>query len=200
MLGGQVQRFAEAQNAGLLGSGRGLVAFGLVGDHHHRLVALAQDGGEDAVKRRHAFAGVDDEKGDVAFIDGFFGLLAHARFQRLVGQVLKAGGIDQFEVDVADAAGGVAAVTRDAGPVVDDGELLSGQAVEQGRFADIGPADYGNFQRHPRLIPKSSGMTIPLRQGFGGHVPRFTRSPGAIIRKKRRRIPPALSLSQLTFA
>ncbi len=137
------------------------MAFGLVGDHHHRLVELAQDGGEDAVERGHAFAGIDDEEGDVAFVDRLFGLLAHARFQRLVGQVFEAGGVDQFQVDVAEAASGVAAVTRHTGTVVDNGELFSGQAVEQGRFADIGPADNGNFQGHPRLIPQSVRLSTP---------------------------------------
>jgi hypothetical protein len=55
-----------------------------------------------------------------AFLDRQLGLLAHARFEALVGDVLEAGGVDEDEVEVAEAAVGEAAVAGDARLVVDD--------------------------------------------------------------------------------
>ena len=42
----------------------------------------------------------------------------------------------------------LAAVARDAGLVIDQRKLLPDQAVEQRRFADIGPADDGDREGH----------------------------------------------------
>jgi len=63
----------------------------------------------------------------------------------VITQVFKTGGIDQFQIDITDTAGGVTAVARDTGLVINDGQLLAREAVKQGRFADIGPADNGYF-------------------------------------------------------
>jgi hypothetical protein len=124
------------------------LALGLVGRDQHRLVPLAQDLGEDPVQRRQALAGVEHQQGDVGLLDRQLGLGAHPRLQALVGDVLEAGGVDQLQVQVAQAAVGEAAVAGDAGLVVDQGQLAAGQTVEQGRLAHIGAADDGEFQRH----------------------------------------------------
>ncbi len=81
--------------------------------------------GEQLVQRRDALAGVDHEQRHVGLVDGQLGLAAHARLQALVGDVLEAGGVDQVEVEIAQPAGGEAAVAGDAGPVVDDGQLVA---------------------------------------------------------------------------
>ena len=59
---------------------------------------------EALVERRHAGAGVDHEQDHVGFADGDLGLLAHPVFERAVGAVLVAGGIEDAEIQVADAA------------------------------------------------------------------------------------------------
>jgi hypothetical protein len=55
--------------------------------------------------------------------------------------VLEAGGVDEFQIEVPQPSGAETTVARDAGPVVDNGQLASGQAVEQGGFADVRPPD-----------------------------------------------------------
>ena len=63
---------------------------------------------------------IDHEQGQVGFLQGQLGLTAHPRLKALVADVLEAGGIDQFQVDVADPAGAEAPVTGHARPVIDD--------------------------------------------------------------------------------
>jgi hypothetical protein len=57
---------------------------------------------------------------------------------------------------------GVVAVSRDAGHVFDDRDVSPDNAVEQGGFADVGPAYYGDdrfrhniWGKHEILIAKS---------------------------------------------
>jgi len=71
-----------------------------------------------------------------------------SRLSSETSSVLEARRIDQRQVDVADAAGRIAAVARHAGTVVHERELLAGQPVEQGRLAHVGPADDGDAQGH----------------------------------------------------
>ena len=55
--------------------------------------------------------------------------------------VLVAGGVDHPEVEPEQARLALAPVAGHARPVVDQRQLLADQPVEQGRLADIGPAD-----------------------------------------------------------
>ena len=146
------KRLAEAERPGLGDAGVAGAALGLVGGEDHRPLIAAQDAGEDLVARGDALAGVDQEQHHVRFLDGQFGLGAHARFQAVVVDVLEAGRVDQDQVEVAQAAAGEAAVAGDAGPVVDDGELLAGQPVEQRGLADVRPADDGEFEGHADFL------------------------------------------------
>ena len=59
------------------------------------------------------------------------------------GGILEAGGIDDVEIQVVETGGMHAAVAGDARRVVDERQLLAGQAVEKRRLADIRPADDG---------------------------------------------------------
>src|SRR5690606_15722752 len=100
------------------------------------------------VHGRHALAGVDDEQRDVALVDGQFGLDAHPRLEALVRDVLEAGGVDQLQVQIAEAAGSESPVAGDARPIVAEGELAARQPVEQGGLTDVRTPDDRKFQRH----------------------------------------------------
>ena len=43
-------------------------------------------------------------------------------------------------------------ITGDAGAIVDQGETLADKAIEQGRLADIRPADDGDREAHERAL------------------------------------------------
>ena len=58
----------------------------------------------------------------------------------------------------------LAAVTGDAGLVVDKRQLLADKPVEEGGFSDVGPADDGDSERHG---PLHSELGAP-RQGRAG--------------------------------
>ena len=63
--------------------------------------------------------------------------------------VLEPGGVDHPELEPEQARLALAAVAGHAGPVVDQRQPLADQPVEQGRFADVGPADDGDGgERH----------------------------------------------------
>ena len=115
---------------------------------------------------RDAGAGVDHEEDDVGLGDGHLGLPAHARFKAIAGDVLEAGGVEQAEAQIADAALALAAVAGDARRVVDQRDAPAHQPVEQRRFADIGPADNGDGDGHCddprryRLVPARTMVSI----------------------------------------
>ena len=72
------------------------------------------------------------------------GLLPHPAGQRLRVLVLEARGVDHPELEPEQLRLAFAAVARDARPVVDQRQALADEPVEQGRFADVGPADDGD--------------------------------------------------------
>jgi hypothetical protein len=163
VLGGDLKRLAETKVVGLESPRGAGVTLGLVGGQDHRLGCAAKDLAEHAVERNHAFAGVDQEQADVRFFDGPLCLGAHPRFQALVGDILEAGGVDQLQLKVADSPRAEAPVASHARAVVDDRQLLAGEAVEQGRFADIGAADDGEFEGHAAfyMAPPSGWRPVP---------------------------------------
>ena len=152
MLGRQGNRFPKAQPEGLIGPLVALPPLSLVGDHDDGPVMPAQNIGEDLVELGHAHTRVDDEQGHVAFPDGCLGLGAHPGLKAFVSDVFEAGGVDQFEVKVANPPGPEATVAGHARAVVHDRQALARQAVEQGRFSDVGPADDGESEGHGRRL------------------------------------------------
>ncbi|MNQ82424.1 hypothetical protein D3C85_974740 [compost metagenome] len=145
MLGRDGDRLAEAQGVGFADAAAALAAFGLVGQQDDRLVHLAQAFGEDAVQRRHALAGVHHEHDHFGVVERGLGLLAHTRFQAVVGDVFVAGRVDQRQIHVADIAVGIATVTGHARAIIDKRQTLADESVEQCRLAHVGPADDGDF-------------------------------------------------------
>src|SRR5690606_32582136 len=120
-----------------------LHAVPLVQGDHQRTTAFQHEAQQVEVMVDHAFAGIHDEHHHVRVLDrlqGFHhGELFH-RFENLAAPT-HARRVDQrvlfvipFEWDVDAVAGG----TR---LVVDDDPVFAQHAVDQGRFADVGPPD-----------------------------------------------------------
>ena len=152
VLGGDHHRIAEPERIGLHGADLALFALALIGEQDHRLVGAAREIGKGAVVRRQAGAGVDHEKQRVGEFDRRLGLLLHARGQRAPRALIEPRGIDDGEAQVAEPGLALAAVTGHARGVVDQRELLPDQTVEQGRLADIGPADDCKRIGHRRSV------------------------------------------------
>ena len=133
-------------------------AFALVGDDHRRLAGAAGELGEDAVDRHQAHPRVDHEEDDVGRRDGGFGLRAHAAGQAIRRGLFEAGGIDHREFEIAEPAFALAAVAGNARPVIDQRQPPPKQPVEQGRLADIGPANNGDGETHGTpVLPERPG-------------------------------------------
>ncbi len=128
--GADLQRLAEAQGVGLQRTGLAGLALGLVGQDDHRLAAAPQGLGEDVVELGHPLARVEHEEAEFGLLDGLLGLGLHPRGEALVGDVLESGGVDQLQVQVAEAPGPVAAVAGDPRPVIDDGQRPARKPVE----------------------------------------------------------------------
>ena len=155
VLGRERYRLTHSKRERFVDAGIACPALGLVGDEHDRLVGAPQQRRESLVYGSYAHARVDHEHDRVRIDDGGLGLRAHARFERGVGEIFETGGVDQREIEVAQPAGGFAPIARDARRVVDDGELLAREAIEQRRFADIRPPDDRELDRHgPHIIAR----------------------------------------------
>ena len=148
VLGRKRHRLAKAQGMRLADATTAFPALGLVGDQHDGLGLTPKAFGKDPVQRGHAFAGVDHEQDQVAVGNRRLGLFAHARFQTVVADVLEPGRVDQGQFKVAETALGIATITRNPRPVIDQGQAFSNQPIEQGGLAHIGAADNGEFQGH----------------------------------------------------
>ena len=152
VFGGNLDGIAEAQRVGLHRADFAVLALGLVGDQHHRLVGAAGEIGKGAIVRRQPVARVDHEHQRIGKRDRGFGLLLHPRRQRTLGALVEARGIDDGEFEIAEPRLALAAIAGDAGLVIDQRELLPNQPVEQRRLSDIGPADNGNREGHGRSM------------------------------------------------
>ena len=97
-----------------------------------------------------ALAPVDQEQGDVRLAHRGLGLLAHSARQRVRVFVLIARRIHHSEFEPKQLPLALAAVARDAGTIVHQRQSFADKTVEQGRFADVGPADdrYGGKAGH----------------------------------------------------
>ena len=97
-----------------------------------------------AVQRGHSGARVDQEEGGIGVGQRCLRLAAHGGLERVAGRVLQPGGIHDGELQAAERTRALPAVARHARAVVHDRLAPSDEAVEQGRFADIGSSDDGD--------------------------------------------------------
>jgi hypothetical protein len=104
----------------------------------------AQPAPDLLVERNHSGPRVDQEQRDVGLAHRRTGLRAHAAGQRIGVFILIARGIDDPEVEPEQVRLALAPVAGHAGAIVDQRQPPADQAIEQGGFADIRPADNGD--------------------------------------------------------
>ena len=122
--------------------------------HHDAGLALLHDPvGDLLVLLGDAALGVQHEDGDVAAGDGILGAFDAEELDRIVDApgFAHAGGVDQH-IGLPHALGfdlerHVHGVAGRAGNGADDHALGLGERVDDGGFADVGPADDGELQR-----------------------------------------------------
>ena len=111
----------------------------------------APDGrGEMAVGGGDPGARVDDEQDRVAVEKRRLRLRAHAAGKSLRIALLEPGRVHDGESEIGEPRLALAPVARHPGLIVDQGELPPDQPVEQGRLADIRPADDRDLAHGPR--------------------------------------------------
>ena len=96
VLGGNRNRFAQSQAERLEDPLIARPSLSLVGRKDNRLVAPSQNLREHFVHRDNAIAAIDDEEGDVGFVERTLRLNPHPRFQAFVRDVFEPGGVDQL--------------------------------------------------------------------------------------------------------
>ena len=148
MLRREAQRLAKAKAPGINGTCIACFAFGLVDTQDHPRAFFAQDVGEYHVGGGHAGPSVDQEQADVCHLNRAFRQAAHTALKAVVGDILEPGRVNHREAQVKDFGIALAQVARDAGLVIDQRQFAPDEAVEQGGFAHVGAADYGQGKAH----------------------------------------------------
>ena len=131
----------------LLLAGLALHLVPLVDADDQRAPAFVGVAGDGGVQRHHALGGVQHQQHHVGHAD-VAARHHHAQLLRhIAGLALAAdaGGIDEDVLRAVVRDGLVHGIARGAGDGRNDGPLLAGERVEQGRFADVGPADDGDL-------------------------------------------------------
>ena len=121
---------------------------GLVHRQDDLRARTAQQVGEDLVGRRDPRTGVGDEQAGIRVAHGVFRQLAHPAGQAFIGRLLQPRGVHHGKAQIAQPRLALAQVAGDTRLVIDQRQALADQPVEQGRFADIGPADDGEGESH----------------------------------------------------
>ncbi len=125
----------------------GLHALGLV-DCDPDARVTPQLAGDVAVAARQAGASVDDEDDRIGLGDRLLGLARHLHREAFLCAWLEAARVDGDETPVAGAPFAVMPVARHARQVVDDGVAAAGQAVKEGRLADVRAPDQRQHRLH----------------------------------------------------
>ena len=144
----QAVTFSQARHHG--------AGFRLVTDENDMLVELANARGKFLVRRCHTSARVDHKQNDVGLECGYFRLVAHARLERAFAGFVQTGGVIQGEGQLAQAACTFAAVTGDAGCVINNGNLLADKPIEKRGFPHIGSAQNSDNCGHWLFEPAAS--------------------------------------------
>ena len=123
-------------------------AVDLVDDMEDRFIDLPEHGGYFPVRRRQPVAPVHEKNYDVRLFHGEGGLFPHLGQDAVGSRRLEAAGVYEDKRSSLPIAVGIIPVPRCPRLVDDDRLAPAGQAVEEGRFAHIGPADDGNYRSH----------------------------------------------------
>ena len=128
------------------------------------------------IERRQAGSRVDHQQRDIGLVERALGLCPHATAERLRRCLLEPRRIDQAEIEIGDAALGLAAVAGDPRRIVDQRQRPPGQPIEQRRFADIRPADDRHRETHGRcrsaLRISDRRRDLRRRSASKGYCPR----------------------------
>lgn len=144
MDGADFGEVAEAQLGELGGAHATVLGVGLVADEDDGLLGAAEDEGELVVHGIDALDDIDHKDEEIGDFErnGSFDLNLFG--EDVLGFGSDAAGVHEFEEFGATAALGGDAVAGDARHVVDDGDVLAGEAIEEGRFPDVGATDNGD--------------------------------------------------------
>ena len=152
MLGADGDGLAQAERPGIEHARLAQRPFRLVGDQHQGDGGPSKPTRDLLVERGHAGPRVDHEQRCIGAFQAGFGLRAHPAGQAGGIVVLPPGGVDDGEAHPRKVRVAHPAIASHAGAVVDQRQPLADQAVEQRRFADIGPADDDDGgKRHRRV-------------------------------------------------
>ena len=102
---------------------------------------LAQLIGNDAVLRSQSLATIDQQDNTVGLIDRLQCLPCHRTPDHVLGNRLKATGINHEITFVAQTSAAIMAITGESRHIRDDGISAAREAVEKRRLADVWTAD-----------------------------------------------------------
>ena len=157
MLGGDQRRLIEAQREQLVRKVALVGRVGLVRGEDHAAPRFAEELGDVAVDRSQALAGVHQEDDDVGLVDGDSRLGLDGGPRRILcGIEVEPGRVDHRELAAAPFGDAIQAIPRQPGLSVDDRLSLADQPVEEGRLADVRPADdRDDGPGHPHRIAEA---------------------------------------------
>ena len=115
------------------------------------------------IGRIQPFPGIKQKEDDVGLVDGLQGLAANCGLHAVVAVRLDPAGIDQDKVAVVPGHPFVVAITGDARRRIYDRLAGLCNPVEEGGFADIGPADQGDYGIVSGVVVFTSDHGICLR-------------------------------------
>ena len=115
----------------------------LVDRQHHRTVAVTQQAGDAGIFFGDAHRRVDHHHHDLGVADGALTLTRHLLVER-VAPWQPSTGVDDRERDTPPRRLELLAVTRDARTLLDDGDPLAHDAIDECRLADVRPTHDGD--------------------------------------------------------
>ena len=140
------ERLTQAQIVKLINVKLLLGRIGLVYSQHNRLAAFAQNPGNVGVLLHNAAARIAHKQNNICLFNGNFRLLADGNSNRVAVHNLNTAGINHHKLVVQPVALGVKAVARYARGVFNNGNAAVCKNIKQCRFADIRPANNGNYR------------------------------------------------------
>ena len=135
----------------------------LIDSQHHGLTAAHQHTGNILILRRYAGGQLSHHDDAVGGVDGQLGLLTHVGQQPVINAGLNAAGVHQQELMAGPFAIAEDTVAGNARRVLDNGEALAGQLIENGGLAHIGAAHNGYDRFCHVCLPPSYRFSLILR-------------------------------------
>ena len=165
MLGRYGDRLAETEPERLVEPVGARAPLALVGNQHDRPARGTHRLGEGRVGRHHAVTRIEHEQHDVGLADRRLALGAHARRDRARRRLFQPRRVDDSDRVASQHRLALAPVAREARHVRHQRRAPGRQAIEQGRLADIGPADDGDDGGHGSTATERAWRAAPTRIG-----------------------------------